>query len=133
MARLVSRWRSGRRAWTRRSALEPEHISAYALIVEPGTALRPKDRTWGAADVDDDDQAEKYEIADKVLSAAGLEWYEVSNWSRDCIDVGANTTSRTGEERAGGASGPERTATSVTSAGGTSSILVPTQNVWRLA
>ena len=63
-------------------ALEPEHISAYALIVEPGTALARRIERGELRDVDDDDQAEKYEVADKVLSAAGLEWYEVSNWSR---------------------------------------------------
>lgn len=30
----------------------------------------------------DDDEAAKYEIADDLFAAAGLEWYEVSNWAR---------------------------------------------------
>ena len=60
-------------------ALEPPHVSAYALTVEPGTPL--------AADSsrhpdDDDDQAEKYLLADEALAAAGLRNYELSNWAR---------------------------------------------------
>ncbi|HUV47691.1 MAG TPA: radical SAM family heme chaperone HemW [Actinomycetes bacterium] len=63
-------------------ALEPQHVSAYALIVESGTALaRQIDRGQVAA-VDDDDQAAKYELADEVLSRSGYDWYEVSNWAR---------------------------------------------------
>lgn len=58
-------------------ALDPPHVSAYALTIEPGTPL--------AGDTsrhpDDDDQADKYVIADEVLSWAGREWYEVSNWA----------------------------------------------------
>ncbi|MEY2451101.1 MAG: hypothetical protein QOD92_675 [Acidimicrobiaceae bacterium] len=59
-------------------ALDPPHVSAYALTVEPGTAL--------ADDVsrhpDDDDQADKYAMATDMLGAAGLGWYEISNWAR---------------------------------------------------
>lgn len=59
-------------------ALEPAHVSAYALTVEPGTPL--------AADVarhpDDDDQADKYELVTDRLAAAGFEWYEISNWAQ---------------------------------------------------
>jgi putative oxygen-independent coproporphyrinogen III oxidase len=63
-------------------ALEPQHVSAYALIVESGTALaRQIDRGQVGA-VDDDDQAAKYELADEVLSRSGYDWYEVSNWAR---------------------------------------------------
>lgn len=62
-------------------ALEPQHVSAYALTVEPATALGRAVAAGGPAP-DDDDQAEKYEIADDLLGAAGLEWYEVSNWAR---------------------------------------------------
>ena len=63
-------------------ALEPEHISAYGLIVEPGTALARRIERGELPDVDDDDQAEKYEIADHALGETGLAWYEVSNWAR---------------------------------------------------
>ena len=63
-------------------ALEPGHVSAYALTVEPGTPMG-KDVAAGARPApDDDDQATKYELADDRLTAAGLPWYEVSNWAR---------------------------------------------------
>jgi putative oxygen-independent coproporphyrinogen III oxidase len=59
-------------------AFEPPHLSAYGLTVESGTRLALQtDRH-----PDDDDLADKYEIADELLSAAGLQNYEVSNWSR---------------------------------------------------
>ena len=55
----------------------PPHVSAYALTVEPGTPLdRSPDRH-----PDDDVQAERYETADRVLSAAGYRWEEISNWA----------------------------------------------------
>jgi putative oxygen-independent coproporphyrinogen III oxidase len=58
--------------------LDPPHISAYGLTVEPGTplALDP------ARHPDDDDQADKYLLATERFAAAGLEWYEISNWAR---------------------------------------------------
>ena len=59
-------------------ALDPPHVSAYALTVEAGTPLA-RDR---ARHPDDDDLAAKYAIADRAFAAAGLEWYEISNWSR---------------------------------------------------
>lgn len=62
-------------------ALEPPHVSAYALTVEPATPLG-KRVAAGEPAPDDDDQAVKYELADELLSAAGLDWYEVSNWAR---------------------------------------------------
>jgi putative oxygen-independent coproporphyrinogen III oxidase len=58
--------------------LDPPHVSAYALTIEAGTPLAAQpDRH-----PDDDDQADKYELADELLTAAGLENYEVSNWAR---------------------------------------------------
>jgi oxygen-independent coproporphyrinogen-3 oxidase len=63
-------------------AMEPQHISAYALIVEPGTALARRIARGEVASADDDDQASKYELADELLKDAGYEWYEVSNWAR---------------------------------------------------
>lgn len=58
-------------------ALGPTHISAYALTVEAGTPLFDEpDRH-----PDDDDLADKYELADDLLTAAGLLNYEVSNWA----------------------------------------------------
>jgi oxygen-independent coproporphyrinogen-3 oxidase len=62
---------------------EPDHVSAYALIVEDGTRLAAKVRRGEIAAPDDDVLADRYLIADDMLSAAGLEWYEISNWARD--------------------------------------------------
>jgi oxygen-independent coproporphyrinogen-3 oxidase len=63
-------------------ALEPEHVSAYALTVEPGTPLGRAVTAGERPAPDDDDQALKYEVADDRFGAAGLRWYEISNWSR---------------------------------------------------
>jgi putative oxygen-independent coproporphyrinogen III oxidase len=62
--------------------LEPEHVSAYALTVEPGTPLGRAVAAGARSAPDDDDQAEKYELADDVLGASGRHWYEISNWAR---------------------------------------------------
>jgi putative oxygen-independent coproporphyrinogen III oxidase len=57
---------------------QPVHVSAYALTVEPGTPLAAD----SSRHPDEDDQADKYLLADEVLSDAGYEWYEISNWAR---------------------------------------------------
>jgi oxygen-independent coproporphyrinogen-3 oxidase len=62
-------------------AAEPDHVSAYSLIVEPGTRLAAKVHRGELPAPDDDDLADKYVLADDVLTAAGLHWYEVSNWA----------------------------------------------------
>jgi putative oxygen-independent coproporphyrinogen III oxidase len=62
-------------------ALGADHVSAYALTVEPATALG-RQVAAGAPAPDDDLQADAYTRTDAVLTAAGLEWYEVSNWAR---------------------------------------------------
>ena len=62
-------------------ALRPDHVSAYALVVEDGTRLAVKVRRGEVAAPEDDDEADKYELADEVLTAAGYAWYEVSNWA----------------------------------------------------
>lgn len=64
-------------------AMEPDHVSAYALIVEEGTALARQVRRGEIPAPDDDTMAEKYRMVDARLSAAGLDWYELSNWSKD--------------------------------------------------
>lgn len=64
------------------TALEPDHISAYALIVEDGTKLARQIRSGAVEMPDDDLQADMYELADDLLAAAGYDWYEVSNFSR---------------------------------------------------
>ena len=62
-------------------ALEPDHISAYALTVEPGTKLATQVRRGIHPAPDPDDEADKYALADERLAAAGFDWYEISNWA----------------------------------------------------
>ncbi|MGM7420973.1 radical SAM family heme chaperone HemW [Cellulosimicrobium sp. CpK407] len=59
-----------------------DHVSAYALVVEAGTKMAAQVRRGEVALPSEDDQATKYELADELLTAAGLTWYEVSNWAR---------------------------------------------------
>ncbi len=59
-------------------AFDPPHVSVYALTVEPGTPLARDPACFP----DDDDQADKYLLADDLLNAAGLSNYEISNWAR---------------------------------------------------
>ncbi|MBW1601049.1 coproporphyrinogen III oxidase [Streptomyces sp. JJ66] len=61
---------------------EPDHVSAYALIVEDGTQLARRVRRGELPMPDDDALADRYLIAEERLGGAGFAWYEVSNWSR---------------------------------------------------
>jgi oxygen-independent coproporphyrinogen-3 oxidase len=62
-------------------AAGPDHVSAYALTVEPGTRLAARVRRGELPAPDDDVLADRYLLADEVLTAAGLGWYEISNWA----------------------------------------------------
>src|SRR6516162_4479573 len=62
-------------------AAGPDHVSAYALTVEPGTRLAARVRRGELPAPDDDVLAERYLVADEVLTKAGLGWYEISNWA----------------------------------------------------
>jgi len=62
-------------------AAGPDHISAYALIVEDGTRLAARVRRGEIEPPDDDALADRYLIADEVLTQAGFAWYEISNWA----------------------------------------------------
>ncbi len=64
-------------------ACAPDHVSAYSLIVEDGTALARRVRSGELPMPDEDDLADKYALADERLTEAGLHWYEVSNWALD--------------------------------------------------
>ena len=68
-------------------ACAPDHLSAYALVVEDGTRLAARVRRGEVPAPDDDDEADKYELVDDLVSAAGFEWYEVSNWARTPQDA----------------------------------------------
>ena len=62
---------------------DTDHISAYSLIVEDGTAMARNIRAGRVPEIDEDLQADMYEVADARLAEAGFEWYEVSNWARN--------------------------------------------------
>ncbi|HEY7143804.1 MAG TPA: radical SAM family heme chaperone HemW [Streptosporangiaceae bacterium] len=62
-------------------AAGPDHISAYALIVEDGTRLARRIARGELPAPDDDVAADRYLAADQMLAAAGLSWYEISNWA----------------------------------------------------
>jgi oxygen-independent coproporphyrinogen-3 oxidase len=64
-------------------ALPISHLSAYALIVEPGTKLAAQIRRGEVEEVDDDLTAEKYLMADQSFTKAGFSWYELSNWAKN--------------------------------------------------
>jgi oxygen-independent coproporphyrinogen-3 oxidase len=64
-------------------AQHPDHLSAYALIVEQGTKLARQISRGEVAQPDEELQADQYELADELLAAAGYGWYEVSNWATD--------------------------------------------------
>jgi oxygen-independent coproporphyrinogen-3 oxidase len=82
---------SWERSLTAAVAVVPDHVSCYALTVEPGTPLNSEVRS-GATGPDPDVQADRYEYADRLLAAAGLERYEVSNWSRPGHECRYNLT-----------------------------------------
>jgi coproporphyrinogen III oxidase-like Fe-S oxidoreductase len=64
-------------------AAGPDHVSAYALVVEEGTALARQVASGVVPAPDEDVQADRYVMADETLRAAGFDWYEISNWARD--------------------------------------------------
>jgi oxygen-independent coproporphyrinogen-3 oxidase len=72
------------------SVLGFDHVSAYALTLEPHTPLARRIKAGAVAEVDPDFQAEAYELADRLLGAAGLAWYEISNWARDGFECQHN-------------------------------------------
>ena len=63
-------------------AMDVDHVSAYALIVEDGTAFARKVTRGEVVMPGDDETAAKYELADSVLAGAGFDWYELSNWAK---------------------------------------------------
>ena len=63
-------------------SLETDHISAYSLIVEPGTKLHRQIKSGEVSQPDENLHADMYLLAEQMLSAAGFMNYEVSNWAR---------------------------------------------------
>ncbi|RZI82749.1 MAG: coproporphyrinogen III oxidase, partial [Microbacterium sp.] len=72
-----------RRSVEQAVSLGPDHVSAYALIIEEGTKLERQIRRGEVVAPDDDVQADMYELVDSTLAEAGYDWYEVSNWARE--------------------------------------------------
>lgn len=68
--------------------LQPDHVSAYGLIVEEGTKLAAQIRRGVYPNTDPDDQADKYLATEQRLSDAGYRWYEISNWAYDPANQG---------------------------------------------
>jgi len=64
-------------------ALNTDHVSAYSLIVEPGTKLARQIKSGEVDSPDEDLHAEMYEVAEELLTKAGFSNYEVSNWSKN--------------------------------------------------
>jgi oxygen-independent coproporphyrinogen-3 oxidase len=60
-----------------------DHVSAYALSIEPGTKLAARVRSGELPVPSDDEAADRYVVADELLTSAGFDWYELSNWARD--------------------------------------------------
>jgi len=79
-------------------ALDPPHVSVYGLMVEPGTPLEARVAAGELAAPDADAQADRYLAADAWLAAAGLDWYEVSNWARPGHECRHNLGYWTGQE-----------------------------------
>jgi putative oxygen-independent coproporphyrinogen III oxidase len=71
--------------------LGPEHLSAYALTIEEGTPLATLVATGRAPDIDPDVQADRYYVASALLSGAGYDRYEISNWARPGYASAHNT------------------------------------------
>jgi len=65
---------------------KPDHISAYALTVEPGTRLARQVRSGELTAPDHDTLADRYLLAEQILGEAGMGWYEISNWARTSED-----------------------------------------------
>ena len=103
--------------------LEPDHVSVYVLTVEAGHTLGIAVAAGAKPAPDDDDQADKYALADDVLTAAGHDWYEISNWARpgeecrhnllywqggDYLAIGCAAHGKTGHRRWWNVRTPER-------------------------
>ncbi len=64
-------------------AINPPHISAYSLVIETGTKMGSQLSRGEIKAVSDDDAADKYQLAEKMLTENGYEWYEISNWAKE--------------------------------------------------
>jgi oxygen-independent coproporphyrinogen-3 oxidase len=63
-------------------ALNPPHISAYSLVIETGTKMGAQLNRGEISQVNDDEAADKYQLADEMLNKNNYSWYEISNWAK---------------------------------------------------
>ncbi len=70
--------------------IKPNHISAYALVIEPGTKMGSQLNRGEISPVDEDQSADKYNLIDKKLTSTGYQWYEISNWAKDGFECKHN-------------------------------------------
>ncbi|RMI12816.1 MAG: radical SAM family heme chaperone HemW [Calditrichaeota bacterium] len=73
---------SFRSSLARAVALQPEHLSCYTLIFEPGTVLYKRMRRGEVQPLSEEEEARYYNIARQVLEGEGYEQYEISNFAR---------------------------------------------------
>ena len=115
-------------------AMEPDHISAYALVIEEGTKMGAQVARGELPMPDPDDEASKYEIADRKLDTSGMRSLILPGGNREkkaprpSFVMPRNTTLPIGVTGIGGGSDPEHTHMSVATAGGMSSIPLPMRN-----
>lgn len=64
-------------------SINPPHISAYSLVIEPGTKMGSQLSRGEIKAVSDDDAADKYQLAEKMLTENRYSWYEISNWAKE--------------------------------------------------
>ena len=125
-ARRGSRWPTGRPVVEAALACRPDHVSAYSLIVEDGTALARRVRRGELPMPDEDDLADKYLLADERLERRWPGVVRGLQLGHGRRRAAAGTTCSTGPAATGGASDPAPTPTSAACAGGTSSTRRPT-------
>lgn len=70
------------RSLERAAELGPEHISAYALTIEEGTAFARRLREGSLEQIEEEEDAQNFELASQFLVGEGYEHYEVSNFAR---------------------------------------------------
>ncbi len=80
----VAHWRE---TLTQALALQPQHLSLYALTLEEGTPLAQRVAAGAVALPDDDTVADMYALAEDVLEQAGFLHYEISNWASSAATV----------------------------------------------
>lgn len=72
-------------------AMGPEHVSAYQLSIEEGSALAEKVSRGEYEEASEEACARQYELICRRLSEAGYTHYEISNWARPGFEARHNS------------------------------------------